>query len=421
MQNNQNHILKRYLVWSFYSAIVGLLSGASAAIFLISLNWATNFRDQNPWIIWLLPVAGLLIGYIYSKYGQRAVGGTGLILEEIHNPQSVIPLRMAPFVLFGTVVTHLFGGSAGREGTAVQMGSTLADQLWLLFRIDRDERKILLIAGAGAGFSAAIGAPWAGAIFGLEVIQIGRLPIFALFECLVASFVAYYACVFLGAAHSHFPSIEYVEFSFSTIISVLISGVLFGLAANAFMRFTHLVERLQNRFVKNAMYRPLVAGIILVLIYKAEGTYRYVGLGIPYIQESFTQVVHWSEPLWKTFFTALTIGSGFKGGEFIPLVYIGTTLGSVLSQFLTISLPLVAALGFASVFGAAANTPIACAIMGAEIFGWQTAPYMFLSCWAAYYMTGHIGIYKNQKVVYSKRDQLLNVFGWAIKSKGLRK
>jgi H+/Cl- antiporter ClcA len=355
-------------------------------------------------------LAGLFIGFYYQKYGKRAEGGAGLILEEIHNPRHIIPLRMAPFVLFGTVITHLFGGSAGREGTAVQMGSTLADQLSGFFRIDAEERKILLIAGAGAGFSAAIGAPWAGAIFGLEVIQIGKLRLFALLECFIASFVAYYTCVLLGAPHSHFDPVGEIIFSPWTFGIAAAAGVAFGVTANIFIQFTHIIEKLQKKYLKTPMLRPFVAGILLILLYRMEGSYNYVGLGIPYIQKSFSTGAHWFDPVLKIFFTALTIGSGYKGGEFIPLVFIGTTLGSFLAPLLGASMSLLGALGFAAVFGAAANTPIACAIMGCEIFGWHLAPYMFLSCWIAYYFTGHIGIYKNQKIIYSKKDQILKAF-----------
>jgi H+/Cl- antiporter ClcA len=413
VQNSEEKNLKHYLKWSFFSILIGLLSGTAAAIFLISLNWATNYRDKNMWIIWILPIAGLFIGFCYQKYGKKAEAGTGLILEEIHNPKNIIPLRMAPFILIGTVITHLFGGSAGREGTAVQMGSTLADQLSHFFQINPSERKILLIAGAGAGFSAAIGAPLAGAIFGLEVIQIGKLKLFALFECLVASYVAYYTCHFLGASHSQFPNLNEVSFNMTTVGAVMLGGLAFGVTANIFVRFTHFIEHIQKKYIKAPILRPFIAGCVLLVLYYFEGSYRYVGLGIPVIQNSFVHTAAWYDPIFKVIFTAITIGSGYKGGEFIPLVFIGATLGSFLSMHLLISKALITSLGFASVFGAAANTPIACAIMACEIFGWKIAPYAFLSCWIAYYMTGHLGIYKNQKIIYSKKDQLMKVFSWS--------
>lgn len=392
------------------SATVGLMAGAAAAVFLYTLDRATRLREAYPQLIWFLPVAGLVLGIFYHLYGRSVEKGTGLILEQIHDPQHIIPLRMAPMILLGTILTHLFGGSAGREGTAVQMGSSLADQLSRLFPVSKEDRKILLIAGAGAGFSAAIGAPWAGALFGLEVIQVGRLRLFALWECLVASFVAYYFCRWLGAPHSIFPSVTEVSCSAMSFAWVLVAGMCFGLAANIFMRFTHLVESMQRRFVKNPVWRPFFGGMVLVLLFWWQGSDRYAGLGIPVIQEAFHQSLSWFDPILKTLFTGLTIGSGFKGGEFIPLVFVGTSLGSALAAVLPLGIPLLAALGFAAVFGAAANTPIACAVMACELFGWQIAPYALLACWSAYFMTGHLGIYKNQKIVRSKKDQLLRVF-----------
>ncbi|WP_374033209.1 voltage-gated chloride channel family protein [Bdellovibrio bacteriovorus] len=386
------------------------MAGMAAAVFLITLNAATLWRESHPWLIWLLPLAGALIGYVYHKHGQNTDKGTGLVLEQIHDPSNIIPFRMAPMVLLGTVLTHLFGGSAGREGTAVQMGASLADQLNHLIKISPEDRKVLLIAGAGAGFSAAIGAPLAGALFGLEVIQVGRLRLFALAECLVASFVAYYVCRLLGAPHSAFGPVGEISYSALGFVAVFGAGLVFGLAANVFMRFTHLVERLQKRFVKHPVLKPFVAGVLLVLLFHLEGSFRFVGLGIPVIQDYFTQAASFMDPVYKTLFTGLTVGSGFKGGEFIPLVFVGSGLGSALSVVLPLSISLLAALGFAAVFGAAANTPLACAVMACEIFGWSIAPYALLACVVAYFVSGHLGIYKNQKIVRSKRDQLLWMF-----------
>lgn len=213
MRSKFKNLFLRYLKWAFLSGVSGLLAGIAAAIFLISLEWATNTRDRNAIIIWALPIAGFLMGWIYHRWGKDAGRGHNLILDEIHDPKNIVPIRMAPLVLSGTLLTHLFGGSAGREGTAVQMGASLSDQLSRFFKIEIDERKILLAAGAGAGFGAAIGTPWAGVIFGMEVINVGRLRLFAWFECLVASFVGYYTVVLLRAPHSHFP--EYVSDGFS--------------------------------------------------------------------------------------------------------------------------------------------------------------------------------------------------------------
>lgn len=406
----------RYTKWFVYSAIVGVLAGISAAAFLILLAKATEYRISHPWIIFYLPLGGLGIGLAYHYFGKSVEGGTGLILDEIHNPKSVIPARMAPLVFLGTVATHLFGGSAGREGTAVQMGASLADQLPSFLPIENEERIILLVAGAGAGFSAAIGAPIAGTLFGLEVIQIGRLRFFALFECLVASVVAFLTSRAIGASHTVYPSVEFSSFGVREVSAVAVSGVIFGISANLFMRGTHAVESLQKRFVKYPPLRPVLAGFLLFALFNLGGTDRYAGLGLETIVRSFRHPSQWFDPSLKGGFTALTIGSGFKGGEFIPLVFIGSTLGSFLSTILPLSTSMLAALGFAAVFGAAANTPISCAIMATELFGLKIAPFALLACWIAYFFTGHSGAYKNQKIARSKKDQLLLVFGWAFKN-----
>ncbi len=317
---------------------------------------------------------------------------------------------MAPFILAGTVLTHLFGGSAGREGTAVQMGASLADQLSKFFKIDPVERKILLTAGAGAGFGAAIGAPWAGVIFGMEVINVGRLRLFALFECFIASFVGFYTTKFLGAPHTHYPSVVIPNFEWNLLIYVAVAGVLFGLSAQVFTRFTHVVEHTCQRWITYPPVRPLLAGVLLILLYWLEGSYQYDGLGLQYIQQALVQQGEWHVPLYKGFFTALTVGSGFKGGEFIPLVYIGSTLGSALAQILPVAAPFLAALGFAAVFGGASNTPIACSLMATEIFGLQIAPYALLACFMSYYFSGHSGIYRSQIIYARKHVRLIRRF-----------
>ena len=384
------------------SAASGVLAGLAASVFLYLLAGATDIRDQNPVIIWLLPLGGLAIGWVYESYGRDVAGGNNLILEEIHNPKNTLPIYMAPLILIGTVVTHLFGGSAGREGTAVQMGASLSDQLAKHLKVSPEERKMLLLCGAGAGFGAAIGTPLAGAIFGMEVIQIGRLSFLAPAECLIASFVAYLTTIAVHAPHTHYPIFVVPNFDFKILLYVAMAGVAFGLAARFFSLLTHAIEHVHARLFKYPPLKPFVAGLLLVFLYRLEGSYRYVGLGLPIIQDSIRHMSHFADPIWKIFFTALTVGSGFKGGEFIPLVFIGATLGSALAAVLPLSYQLLGSVGFAAVFGAASNTPWACAVMACEIFGWSLAPYAFAGCFVAYYISGHAGIYKTQPITHPK-------------------
>lgn len=389
---------KSFLKISMASLLCGILSGTAASIFLIALKYVTEFRDDNIFIIGALPLVGLIIGWIYYKFGPSISNGHNLILDEIHDPKNTIPFRMAPFIFISTVLTHLFGGSAGREGTVVQMGASLADQLSYFFKLDKNERRRLLIAGTSAGFGAALGAPWAGVVFGMEVIHHGRIEKIAWYECVMASLIAYYTSIFLQAPHTLFQIIHVPNISLSSIGSVILAGVIFGLFARLFISLAHLYERKFISIIKYPPLKPFVGGSVLVLLYYVEGTYKYVGLGIPQIENAFDQIASINDPILKTVFTILTVGSGFKGGEFVPLVFIGSNLGSYLSIYLPLSVQLLAALGFASVFAGAAKTPLACAVMAMELFGYKIGLFAFLTCYTSYLFAGYSSLYTSQKI-----------------------
>jgi H+/Cl- antiporter ClcA len=392
-----NEFVQIKIRWCAFAAIAGGLAGIAASVFLHLLDWATKFRDSHPQIIWALPLAGLFIGWVYHRLGRDVAPGTNLIMDEMHDPKKTLPVKMAPFVLIGTVLTHLFGGSAGREGTAVQMGASLADQLSRYFAIPSEERRTLLVCGAGAGFGAAIGAPWAGVIFGAEVIHVGRLRSFALVEAFIASFTAYGVSHLLHSPHTIYPSVTVAGFSWMTMLWAAVFGLACGLTARLFTLFTHEIEKVEARWISYPPLKPLLAGVLLIALYWWEGTYRFTGLGIPIIQEAFAKTFSWDVPLLKAGFTALTIGSGFKGGEFIPLVFIGATLGSFAATILPVAGPILAACGFAAVFAGAAAAPAASAVMGVELFGRDLLPYIVVACFASAVVAGESRIYRRRK------------------------
>lgn len=237
----------------------------------------------------------------------------------------------------------------------------------------------------------------------MEVIHIGRLRLFAWFECLIASFTGYFVTLLLQAPHSVYPAIQNVDYEFAT----LLLGALSGIAALSFAGLTHFVEGLIRKAIRYPPFKPLAGGLLLLLLYRLEGSFLYAGLGIPVIQEALTRPSALQVPLLKGFFTALTLASGFKGGEFIPLVFIGTTLGSALSTFFSVGTPLLAALGFSAVFAGASNTPIASAIMTMELFGPEIGGYAAAACFASYYLSGYRGIYRSQKVARSKHHRFI--------------
>jgi chloride channel protein, CIC family len=390
------------LRWSAISTVVGILAGTASAGLLVSLEWATAVRESHRWLIALLPIAGLMVGLIYRHFGRSVEAGNNLLLDEIHDPKKVIPVRMTPLVLFGTVMSHLFGGSAGREGTALQTGASLADQLTRPLGLDAHERRILLMAGMSAGFGSVFGTPLAGAIFGLEVLAIGKLRYDALVPCFLAAIAADRVTMLWGIQHTAyriplFPTLSTVGF-----LCAMVAGAVFGLAAMLFAGVTHQIAATMKRLVAYAPLRPFFGGIVVAAAVFALGTTRYIGLGIPVISESFVHpVAPWDFAV-KILFTAVTLGCGFKGGEVTPLFFIGATLGSALAWVLPLPFPLLAGMGFCAVFAGAANTPVASTLLAMELFGHEAGIYAGIACVVSYLFSGHSGIYGSQRIGLSK-------------------
>lgn len=389
--------------WLIISLIVGILAGIGSAALLVSLEWSTNWRESHLWIITLLPLGGFLSGWVYHKFGQRVEGGNNLLLEEIHDPKDIIPLRMAPLVLLGTDLTHLLGGSAGREGTALQIAASLADRLTKIFYFKHAERRILLMAGLSGGFASVFGTPLAGTIFGLEVLAIGKIQHDALFPCLVAAVVGDRVTLMLGLHHTAYRHAPVVPtLTLMGLISAIIAGGVFGIVAMIFAQLTHKISHIFQEKISYPPLRPTIGGLIVALAVGAIGTTKYIGLGIPTIIDAFNiQLPPWDFAV-KIAFTALTLGAGFKGGEVTPLFYIGATLGNALSLILALPSPLLAGMGFVAVFGGAANTPIASILMGIELFGLESGVLISIACVTSYLFSGHSGIYKSQRIGSSK-------------------
>ena len=384
--------------WSLLASVVGALAGLGSAAFLWALDHATATRVAHPALLFALPLAGVAIGIVYHHLGRDVVAGNNLVLDEIHEPRATIPFRMAPLVLLATVVTHLFGGSAGREGTAVQTGATFADALARPLRLSKEDRAILLMAGMAAGFGSVFGTPLAGAVFGMEVLALGRLRADALVPCLVGSVIADMVCRATGIRHGAYDAPKTFFLTPATLGWTLVASVFFALAAAAFVDLTHRISAL-GKGVRGAPWvRPLVGGLGVVGLTLLLGTRAYNGLSLPLIAQAFHrgEVPPYAFAV-KLGLTAITLGAGFKGGEVTPLFAIGATLGSAFAGATAQDPALFAALGFVAVFAGAAKTPIACALMGIELFGAPLAVPLAIACTLATVLSGPRGIYAAQR------------------------
>lgn len=380
-------------------AVAGVVSGLAAGLFLVALEAATDAFDTAGWLLFLLPVAGLAVGLAYHYGGGRAAEGNNLLLDEVHEPTAWVPRRMAPMVLVGTVLTHLCGGSAGREGTAVQMAGSLTDGMSRALRLDPEERRLLLVAALAGGFGAVFGVPFAGVVFGLEVPAQGRVEWRALVPATAASFVGSAVVDLLGVTHTPTPDLGRPALTALLVGKVALAAVAFGCAATVFTRAVHLVRRVLGRLVAWPPARPVVGGVAVVALTLTLGTRAYNGLSLPLVSVSFFGD---GPPTWafalKVLLTAVTLGAGFVGGEVTPLFVVGATLGATLAGVLDVPVPLLAALGFVATFGAAANTPMTCVVMGMELFGAGAAPHLVVACVVAWWCSPHEGIYHTQRV-----------------------
>ncbi len=403
-----------------------LAIGTACAFFLWSLEAVTRVRFSHPWLLYLLPLAGMAVAWLYRRHGGDSEGGNNLILDRIHDPGGGVPRRMAPLVLFGTLATHLCGGSAGREGTAVQMGGSIAGAIARHFRLRETELAVLLMAGVAAGFGAVFGTPLAGAVFAVEVAVIGRPKLKALPCCLLASYLGDWTCRAWGAGHTHYHIQEVAGVLTPNNHALLLGKIAlaaaaFGMVSLLFSESCHRISGAMKRWLPHPVLRPAAGGAAVIALFFLCGRADYLGLGVwspdpeavSLVSLFSSPEIHPSAWAWKFAFTAVTVSTGFKGGEVTPLFFIGAALGNALAGVMGAPPGLFAALGFVAVFAGASNTPLACTLMGIELFGAAYALPIALACFVAFLCSGHTGIYLSQRIGLGKP-------GWPKRGSSLR-
>jgi len=366
-------------------------------VFLHGLSWATRTRLRAPWLLWLLPLAGLVIGLVYTHLGGHAAAGNTAIFGEIHEPKRFLPRRLAPLILFSSLATHLFGGSAGREGVAVQMTAGFSDLLPRWLRWTPDGRRGVLVIAIAGGFGAVFGTPIAGVVFALEVPTTGHWRTEPLLGCLTAALVGDRVTRALGANHPQYPAFPHLTASLPTLGRCALIGVGCGVAALGFVWLSELIRR-QLRRISWAPLRPAVGGVAVIAMVGLVGNRDYLGLSGSLTSAALTGASIASFAFaGKLVFTAVTLGSGFQGGEVTPLFVIGTTFAAAVGPHIGLPAGVAAAIGFSATFGAAANTPITCTLLAAELFGSAVLPFAAVACVVAFACSTRRSVYAAQR------------------------
>lgn len=395
--------------WLLIGLLIGLICGLLGALFAKSINFATELRGQNNWFLYLLPFGGIIIVALYRLCSVTGIG-TNQVFESTKNNKPVSPL-LAPAVFLGTVITHLLGGSAGREGAALQLGGSISTLFSKTLRLNNKSRHIVTLSSMGAFFSALFGTPLGAFVFAIEVVSVGSLCSAAFLPGIISSITAYYFSTLLSVHPERFNLKAMPEFELDIVWKVVVIAILSALISIIFCRAMHLTHKLFKKFVGNEYLRVALGGVIIVLLTLILGTTDYNGGGIDVINKIFeTGEVRYEAFLLKIIFTAITIGAGFKGGEIVPTFFIGATFGGAIATLLGLDPALGAAVGMAALFCGVTNCPVATIILSVELFGGNGILYLALSAIISFVCSGYCSLYSGQKLIFSKTDEdIINI------------
>lgn len=399
---NGEDIFVTFLFWSFAGGVVGVVVGIVGILFHWALDWATEFRMAHPAILWLLPVGGLLIVLAYRMEHMENDRGTNFILVAVRS-NAAVSIRTAPLIFFSTVVTHLLGGSAGREGAALQLGGSIASRLGRAAELDERAERIMTMCGMAAGFSALFGTPLTSVVFAMEVITVGVMHYSAIIPCTVSALVASQLAKGVGITAPFYDVIGVpAEMNLDTAWYVGLLGIGCALLSMFFCVVMETVSKRYRKYFPNPLLRVFVGGCLVIGLTYLVGCRDYNGAGMDLIAQAIGGEAKTEAFLLKILFTAVTLGAGFKGGEIVPSFFIGATFGCVAGPLLGLPASFAASLGMAAVFCGVTNCPMASVFLCIELFGMDGAAYYALCCGISYMLSGYYGLYSEQKIMYSK-------------------
>lgn len=387
--------------WVIFSILVGTIVGLCGSAFYFGMSYVTILRTAHPWLILLLPAGGLVIVGLYHLFHDEKDTGTNLVISAIHSGDE-LPFRMAPLIFISTLITHLFGGSAGREGAALQMGGSIGNALGRLFRFDEKDKHVMIMCGMSAAFSALFGTPMAAALFPMEMVSVGVMYYIALVPCVISSLVAHGIAVSFGVSNELFLIGEIPAFGILSSVKISVLAILCALVSILFCVILHQTGHLYKKLFKNPYLRVFAGGCLIVLLTCLVGSQSYNGTGINIIENCINGTVRPEAFLLKMIFTALTLGAGYKGGEIVPSFFTGAAFGCLFGNLLGFSPTLCTAVGMTSVFCGVTNSPITSLLISFELFGYDGMPYFLLATAFSYMLSGYFGLYHSQKIVYSK-------------------
>ena len=402
------HHIIMFLKWTAISVISGVVVGGFSTLFAFIMNTATYFREEHDYIILFLPVAGILTVFLYSAFKYKNDKGTNLVISTIH-AQSEIPFRMAPLIFITTILTHMFGGSAGREGAALQLGGSIGNQLGRWLHLDDADKRVVVLCGMSAAFSALFGTPMAAAVFSLEVVSVGVMYYAALLPCVFSSIIASYFAKFFSIKESDLTGIDFPELNTLNALESVALSLLCAVLSIAFILMLHKTGDIFRKYLPNPYHRITLAAAVIAALSFLLGTRDYNGAGMDIIVKAIHGEAVPYAFIMKMIFTAITIEAGFRGGEIVPSFFIGATFGCTFGLLIGFSPSLCAAIGMIAMFCGVTNCPITSLLISFELFGAGGVPYFMIAVAVSYAMSGYYGLYKDQTIVYSKyKTKFLN-------------